>query len=91
MNGYRWGFTFLKTEGILSLDDRIALLHEATAMYIDGQKIKSIKKDGHEELGYEGILRSKGNFEAWEGWSGVRFDADVDTNYSGKVKLSFLN
>lgn len=82
--GYRWGYTFLRTDTRLSFEDRHYLLGQATEMYLDNEEERAIKTDT-----LEGRLTTQGRWDSLGSFGGQRFEAEIESK-PGKVKLCFL-
>lgn len=80
----RWGYTFLLSTPKLSAEEKFDLIRQATEMYLAGEEKRTVKTDE-----YDGVLYTERRFEVMGNFSGVRFDAELQTN-DDKLKLRFL-
>ncbi len=86
MPGLRWGFTFLLGNSLISNDEKLKLVAEATVLYFKGLDRTEVSG-----AGYEGVLHTKHEWKIIGGFAGQQFDADLDTEADeGKVRLRFL-
>jgi hypothetical protein len=86
MPGIRWGFTFLLGNSLISHEEKLKLVTEATLLYFKGADRIPVAGDG-----YEGVLFTNHEWKVIGGFSGQQFDAEIDTEADeGKVRLRFL-
>ncbi len=86
MTGVRWGFTFLMGNSLISNDDKLNLVAEATLLYLKGEERTEVSGDG-----FEGILYTNHEWKVVGGFSGQQFDAILDSDTDeGKLRLRFL-
>jgi len=86
MTGVRWGFTFLMGNSLISNDDKLNLVAEATLLYLKGEERTEVSGDG-----FEGILYTHHEWKVVGGFSGQQFDAILDSDTDeGKLRLRFL-
>jgi len=86
MPGIRWGFTFLLGNSLISHEEKLKLVAEATLLYFKGMDRVPVAGDG-----YEGVLFTNHEWKVIGGFSGQQFDAEIDTEADeGKVRLRFL-
>lgn len=82
----RWGFTFLIGTSLLSNEDKLELVAKATTLYLSGVDRSEVA--GHD---YEGVLYTNREWKVMGGFSGLQFDAVLDSNVdNGKLRLRFL-
>ena len=60
MTGVRWGFTFLMGNSLISNEDKLNLVAEATLLYLKGGERTEVSGDG-----FEGILYTNMNGKSW--------------------------
>jgi hypothetical protein len=83
MPGIRWGFTFLLGNSLISHEEKLKLVAEATLLYFKGMDRVPVAGDG-----YEGVLFTNHEWKVIGGFSGQQFDAEIDTEADeGKVRL----
>ena len=86
MQAVRWGFTFLMGNSLISSEEKLKLVAQATLLYFRGKDRVEI-----EGPGYEGVLSTKREWKCLGAFSGQQFDAVIDTEADeGKVRLRFL-
>ena len=86
MPGLRWGFTFLMGNSLISNEDKLKLVAEATVLYFKGQDRAEVAGDG-----YEGVLFTRHEWKVIGGFAGQQFDAELETEVDeGKIRLRFL-
>ena len=86
MSAFRWGFTFLLGNSLISQEEKLKLVAGATILYFNGQERMEV--DGP---GYEGVLFTKHEWKVIGGFSGQQFDAEIETDADeGKIRLRFL-
>jgi len=86
MPGVRWGFTFLLGNSLISHEEKLKLVVEATALFLRGQDRTDVQGPG-----YEGVLFTRHEWKVIGGFSGQQFDAEIETDADkGKVRLRFL-
>jgi hypothetical protein len=86
MSAFRWGFTFLLGNSLISQDEKLKLVAGATILYFKGEDRMDV--DGP---GYAGVLFTKHEWKVIGGFSGQQFDAEIETDADeGKVRLRFL-
>ena len=86
MSAFRWGFTFLLGNSLISQDEKLKLVAGATLLYFKGEDRMEVGGPG-----YEGVLFTKREWKVIGGFSGQQFDAEIETDADeGKVRLRFL-
>ena len=86
MSAFRWGFTFLLGNSLISQDEKLKLVAGATILYFKGEDRMDVGGPG-----YEGVLFTKHEWKVIGGFSGQQFDAEIETDVDeGKVRLRFL-
>lgn len=86
MKDVRWGFTFLIGTSLLSNEDKLDLVGQATLLYLNGQERVDVSGDC-----YEGVLYTKHEWKVIGGFSGQQFDAILESDIDeGKLRLRFL-
>jgi hypothetical protein len=86
MPGIRWGFTFLLGNSLISNEEKLKLVTEATLLYFKGADRIPVAGEG-----YEGVLFTNHEWKVIGGFSGQQFDAEIDTEADeGKIRLRFL-
>jgi hypothetical protein len=82
--GYRWGFTFLNTDTLMTDDERLELVVEATEMFFNNEKERKVKGET-----YEGIIRTDFKYHVLGTFGGREYDALIDIG-DRRAYLSFL-
>src|SRR5215475_5055253 len=86
MSATRWGFTFLLGNSLISNEEKLKLVAQATVLYFNGVDRTPVAGDG-----YEGVLFTKHEWKVVGGFSGQQFDAEIETDADeGKIRLRFL-
>jgi hypothetical protein len=86
MAAFRWGFTFLLGNSLISHEEKLKLVAGATMLYFNGQDRMDVGGPG-----YEGVLFTKHEWKVIGGFSGQQFDAEIETEADeGKIRLRFL-
>ena len=87
---YRWGFSFLQTDTMLTYEQRSYLLQRATEMYLEGEEKRDIfLQNLGDTYSLEGRISTKGEQGVLGSLVGIKFSAEIDTN-KGKARVSFL-
>jgi hypothetical protein len=82
--GYRFGITYLLGDARLTCEEKDDLLFEATRMYLEKEDESEVKGEN-----FEGVIYTRRQHAQIGTYSGIQFDADIDTN-DGKINLRFL-
>lgn len=82
--GFRWGVTFLSTSTAISEESRGELVYHATGMFLAKESEREVKGGD-----YEGTVSTVWKYDVLGSFSGVRFDAELQTE-EGKAHLRFL-
>jgi hypothetical protein len=86
MTDFRWGFTFLMGNSLISNQDKMDLVAKATLLYLNGEDRAEVSGDG-----FEGVLYTNHEWKVVGGFSGQQFDAELDSDSDeGKLRLRFL-
>lgn len=86
MPGLRWGFSFLMGNSLISNDEKLKLVAEATVLYFKGEDRTEVSGPG-----YEGVLFTRREWKVIGGFAGQQFDAEIETEVDGgKIRLRFL-
>jgi hypothetical protein len=86
MSGFRWGFTFLLGNSLISNEEKLKLVAQATILYFEGKDRTEISGEG-----FEGVLFTNHEWKVIGGFSGQQFDAELETDADeGKIRLRFL-
>ena len=86
MEGFRWGYTFLRTDTRLQEEDRLRIVKVAVDMYFKGQERRTIQGTN-----YEGVIKAKGEHGVLGTFTGPVFQGEFNIgNEPGKARLEFL-
>ncbi len=83
LEGCRWGYAFLQTDGRLSELERISLIEEAVDMYLTESPRRKVEAET-----YSGMIE-RGNYGLIGCFGGVEYKARVDTK-EGEANIRFL-
>lgn len=81
----RWGITFLVGSSLLHDEEREHLMRDASEMYLYKEKKRNVENDS-----FEGRLLTEGKYRVIGFFSGQEYNAVLDLDERGRVKVSFL-